>query len=200
MMRVMPSPRPAGPDDLDTVASVLADAFTDDPLMEWAFPDDAARPRLLHAMFTLLAEHRYLPMGDSVVDTAGAASLWQPPSPEGGGDDAFWEHHGGDFAAALDGQVERIATIGVAMADHHPPEPHWYLLAVGTQPAVQGRGLGGALLGHTLARVDEAREIAYLEASSPRSRALYERHGFEVTGELTVEDSPPVWPMVRPAR
>ncbi len=43
---------------------------------------------------------------------------------------------------------------------------------------------------------------AYLEATSPRSRALYERHGFEVTAELrATADSPPMWAMWRePAR
>ncbi len=50
------------------------------------------------------------------------------------------------------------------------------------------------------ARADVDTLPAYLEASSPRNRALYERHGFEVTGEIQVADSPPLWPMLRRPR
>jgi hypothetical protein len=39
---------------------------------------------------------------------------------------------------------------------------------------------------------------AYLEASSARNRALYERHGFEVTEELSLpKGGPPIWLMWR---
>jgi GNAT superfamily N-acetyltransferase len=68
------------------------------------------------------------------------------------------------------------------------------------EPGAQGHGLGGALLAHTLRLADAAGEPAYLEASSTRSRVLYERHGFEVTGELSVDGSPPMWPMWRAPR
>jgi GNAT superfamily N-acetyltransferase len=62
----------------------------------------------------------------------------------------------------------------------------------------QGAGLGSALLRHRLARADADGLPAYLEASSPRSRALYLRHGFEDLGEpVRVADSPPLYPMWR---
>jgi hypothetical protein len=38
---------------------------------------------------------------------------------------------------------------------------------------------------------------AYLEASSPQNRKLYERHGYETMGELIVSDSPALYPMWR---
>jgi hypothetical protein len=39
---------------------------------------------------------------------------------------------------------------------------------------------------------------AYLEASTPRNRALYERHGFTVTEEFVLgKGSPPLWRMWR---
>ncbi|TDC98808.1 GNAT family N-acetyltransferase [Nonomuraea deserti] len=62
----------------------------------------------------------------------------------------------------------------------------------------QGTGLGSAMLRHRLGRADADGLPAYLEASSPRSRALYERHGFEELGEpVRVADSPLLWPMWR---
>jgi hypothetical protein len=50
-----------------------------------------------------------------------------------------------------------------------------------------------------LDRCDAEKVPAYLEATSPRNRALYERHGFEVTEEFTLgPESPPLWRMWRP--
>ena len=67
-------------------------------------------------------------------------------------------------------------------------------------PTKQGHGHGSALLAHALDRCDQDHLPAYLEASSPRNKALYERHGFEEIGVIQAGSSPPMWPMVRPAR
>ncbi len=193
-------PRTAQADDCDLVASVLAEAFTPDPIMAWAFPDEASRPRVLRAMFALVAEHLYLPVGASVVDDRGAVALWQPPDAPGEDSEEFWADHGDAFARAVEGQVERSIALGRATAAHHPPERHWYLPAIGVRTEAHGQGLGGAVLAHSLAAVDAAGEAAYLEATTPLSAALYARHGFAVTAEFVVDDSPPMWAMVRPGR
>jgi ribosomal protein S18 acetylase RimI-like enzyme len=81
---------------------------------------------------------------------------------------------------------------------HHPHQPHYYLAFVGLEPELQGRGIGSRLLRPVLERCDRERMPAYLEASSPRNRALYLRHGFEVTGEFCYpKNGPPSWPMWR---
>ena len=64
---------------------------------------------------------------------------------------------------------------------------------------MQGKGLGGALMRPTLDRCDREGLPAYIEASSVRSAALYERLGFEHIEELRVGGSPPLWLMLRPA-
>jgi GNAT superfamily N-acetyltransferase len=64
-------------------------------------------------------------------------------------------------------------------------------------PLHQVQGLGSALLQHALKVVDRDKLPAYLEATSPDSRRLYERHGFEAIGEIQAADSPPLWPMLR---
>lgn len=188
--------RPAGPDDLGVVVDVLTLAFLDDPWMAWAFPDDARRPERLRALWVFMARDLYLPAGRSTLAPDGeAAALWRPPGfevPEG-----FWAERGPAFVEALGGEVERIGAMGDLMRDVHPREPHWYLLALGVRPEVQGRGLGSALLAATLAVADERQEAAYLEATSTRSRTLYERFGFEVLAELSLEDSPSLWAMWR---
>lgn len=84
--------------------------------------------------------------------------------------------------------------------DHnHLREPHFYIRTLGVATRFQGRGLGTALLRPTLDRCDREGVPAYLEASSERSAALYERLGFVHLGELCIPDGgPPFWPMRRP--
>jgi ribosomal protein S18 acetylase RimI-like enzyme len=86
-----------------------------------------------------------------------------------------------------------------AIEAKHPHDLHYYLPVIGILPEWQGRGFGSALLRPMLERCDREQLPAYLEASSPRNRDLYERHGFEVVEEIHVaKDSPPMWPMRRP--
>ena len=67
-------------------------------------------------------------------------------------------------------------------------------------PGATGEGLGSALLMHALEISDRDKLPAYLEATSPHNRRLYERHGFEAIGEIQAADSPPMWPMLRKPR
>jgi GNAT superfamily N-acetyltransferase len=84
----------------------------------------------------------------------------------------------------------------------HPHEPHYYLPFAGVEPGWQGRGIGAALLRPVLERCDRDGMPAYLEATAPRNRALYERNGFETTDVIELpKKGPPMWLMWRePAR
>jgi ribosomal protein S18 acetylase RimI-like enzyme len=86
------------------------------------------------------------------------------------------------------------------MASYHPPEPHWYLPLLGVDPTRQGQGVGSALLQHATARCDQAGQLAYLESSNPANVPLYERHGFEIVGQIQAGTSPTFHPMVRKPR
>ena len=85
------------------------------------------------------------------------------------------------------------------MEGRHPRKPpHWYLAFMGVAPEWQGRGHGTALMQPALEILDAAGTPAYLESSTPRSRALYQRNGFEVTGEFNLPSAgPPLWQMWR---
>ena len=85
-----------------------------------------------------------------------------------------------------------------SLESDQPHDQHYYLPFVGVVPDWQGRGLGAALLAPVLERCDSERMPAYLEASAPRNRALYERLGFVVTKEFRLgKGSPPLWRMWR---
>jgi GNAT superfamily N-acetyltransferase len=85
------------------------------------------------------------------------------------------------------------------MEGRHPRQPaHRYLAFMGVVPEWQGKGLGTALMKPALDSLDAEGVPAYLESSTPRSRALYQRNGFVVTDEFNLPSGgPPLWQMWR---
>jgi ribosomal protein S18 acetylase RimI-like enzyme len=188
--------RSAGDDDLDGVVDTLSQSFFDDPVMAWSFPDLTVRPRRLDVLWRFVAGGIYLPGGASTtLPGHEAVALWR--TPDDGGHEHFWAANGERFVTAMEGDLERMQAISEAMSQWHPTDPHWYLLALGVRPALQGRGLGSLILEHTLVEIDRRGDCAYLEATSPRSRVLYERYGFEATAEFAADGGPPMWSMWR---
>ena len=184
--------------DLTPSATILAAAFHDDPVVSWLVPDERRRRRDLAGMLRVFAA-RFQPYGENCVnETATGAALWLPPgatfTPE---DDARFDTA---LATAAGEDVERVGQLGEVMDAAHPTDPHHYLMLLGVTPDHQGTGVGSSLLRAVLDIADAADEPAYLEATSPRNRALYERHGFEVTRELRCADCPPLWAMWRDPR
>lgn len=183
--------RQARPDERMAVADVLAQAFAEDPVVRWIFRDDDAGK-----YFRVAARHEHCSPDAADLrldgDRAVGAALWDPPS----------------FRPPLihrlllvpmlltamrPSAAGRGSTATRLMQQHRPKQPHWYLAQLGAiEP---GRGHGSALLRHRLPRISGP---AYLESSNIRNVPLYERHGFVVTGEMTLpDDGPTLWAMWR---
>ncbi len=75
---------------------------------------------------------------------------------------------------------------------------YYYLSFISTAAAARGRGYGSLLMRHITARADAEGRACLLEATSDRSRALYERHAFALYETYRVApDAPPVYFMRR---
>jgi ribosomal protein S18 acetylase RimI-like enzyme len=182
--------------DEDRAIATLTMAFADDAVTRWVLRDPLLYLTYWPPLVKAFGGAAFAGgTADSIDDSSGIA-LWLAPGVAG--DD---EAMGALAAEAIpEAEQEEVFAFMGQMAEFHPPEPHWYLPLIGVDVTKQGRGYGSALLVHALARCDEDHLPAYLEASSPRNKALYERHGFEVTGVIQAGASPPMWPMLRPAR
>jgi N-acetylglutamate synthase-like GNAT family acetyltransferase len=98
-------------------------------------------------------------------------------------------------------RLPRAMEVQRVMAERHLVEPHFYVRTVGVRTALQGQGVGSALMQPTLDRADSAGLPAYIEASTERSAALYARLGFVHMDVLRLpKGGPPVWLMRRPPR
>jgi GNAT superfamily N-acetyltransferase len=183
----------AAPADKDRAIAALELAFAADPVMRWLWPD----PSVYRAAFARLVEAI---AGDSFdqgtamwLDDGRAVALWLPPG-FGVDDDALAQIMLDSVVPEL---LEDLSAFGDLLREHHPVVEHWYLPITGVDPHVQGKGLGSRLLQHALAACDVHDLPAYLEASTARSRMLYERFGFKEIGVIQVGSSPRVWPMLR---
>lgn len=187
------SVRGARPEEVDEVVSCIVAAFITDPISRfaWRSPHEhlGGMAPAARAFGGASFEHGAAVVSD---DFCGAA-LWLPPGVHPDGEALEQVFH--DTAAPE--HLDDLLGTFEAMEGWHPSEPHWYLPMIGVEPNAQRRGLGGALMRHALARCDQDGVPSYLESSNPRNIQLYERHGFEVMGEIQVGSAPVVTPMLR---
>jgi GNAT superfamily N-acetyltransferase len=185
--------------DLPALGRSLAAAFHDDPVLGWIVPDADRRRERFPALFAAFGE-AFLLHDETYVTADGAgAALWSPPGVEPI-IPAHEEVFIGRLTEILEADTERAGQYPEVADTHHPVEPCFYLQFVGVEPGRQGRGTGSRLLSGVLTRCDEQGTPAYLEATSPDNRRLYERHGFETVDELVLPDGPPIWTMWRESR
>lgn len=185
----------AGSDEERAVATQVM-AFAADPVMRWLYPDSESYlrhfPRFVRAFGGRAFENKTAYAGEGF----GGCSMWLPVG----------VHVDPDPVRALFRETleEPIRSETFSILDQmdafHTKEPHWYLSIIGVDPARQREGIGSALLRHSLEPCDREGLIAYLESSNPRNVPLYQRHGFEIIGEIRVGSSPPIFPMLRTPR
>ena len=177
----------------------LALAFEDDPVSCFLHPEPESRAARLErsygAMVPTLTRHGVMYCDDGL----GTAAIWQLPSPPRLSlvPQLLFNLR---IALALGSALPRGRILGELLQKHHIPEPHWYLAILGTRPDQQGKGLGSSAMQPVLTRCDREGSLAYLESSKESNIPFYQRHGFEVVGEIAVPDGPTLWPMKREPR
>lgn len=174
------------------VMQAIVIGFATDPLARWFWPE-AATYLLSGGSFDAFAG-RSLESGTAyVTQNYEGVALWMPPGVE-----PDQERMIGFLEASVSKNIlEEVFSVFEEMDSYHPEIPCWYLPIIAVDPFYQGAGFGSQLMKHALGQVDKAGLPAYLESSNPRNISLYERHGFDVMGEIQVGSSPIVTPMIR---
>ncbi|MGH9273925.1 MAG: GNAT family N-acetyltransferase [Acidimicrobiales bacterium] len=179
--------------DDERAIATMTTAFSHDPVTRWFLPDAHQYLTYWPQFVQAFAGPAFANGTADSIDNCGGVALWLPPGVE-----ADEEAMGAVALEAVpeEAQEEVFGVMG-QMGGFHPDEPHWYLPLIGVDITKRGRRYGSALLRHALERSDRDGVPAYLEASSPLNKPLYERHGFEEIGVIQAGSSPPLWPMVR---
>jgi GNAT superfamily N-acetyltransferase len=190
-------PRVATLADLDGVTETIWEAFRDDPIWRWAFPDEAK----LRPWWRFLIESALRYPWVWVLDDYAAAAVWIPP-----GGSELTEAEEQQVAPLLrelvgDRHADVIQVVERFDSAHPRTQPHYYLSLLGVHPDFRGRGIGMGLLADNLAVIDAEGAAAYLESSNPVNDERYRGAGFERCGELfTPDDAHKVTTMWRAAR
>lgn len=203
--RPTPPIRPMADGELAEVLAVTARAFWHDPLFDFFARDLLHEHHLLPALFRAYLGDVQGPQGEVwVAEHDGrprAVAGWLAPGghPRPAGREAALAGRAA-LAVARARNRRKAVRLLLEIDRHHPSEPHWYLSVLATDPALQGRGIGTALLDPVLARCDAEGLPAYLETQKEANVAWYGRAGFEVSAEVRLPGTPPVWCLRREPR
>lgn len=166
--------------DIVWAAELIARSFAHLDLDRYAVPDDSHRPTIMRDFYHLLTTSAAEGAGE-VMLADGAVAVWfdrtkasaAPPD---------YERRLSDITGPY---LPRFARLNALFDKHEPAEPHWELAFLAVDADQRGRGVGGALMRHMHARLDDEGLAAFLHATNLNNQRLYRRHGY-------VDMDPPV--------
>jgi ribosomal protein S18 acetylase RimI-like enzyme len=194
------------PSGIPDVGEALAEAFFEDALAKFMFPDAEERKAKLPWHFAALARYGVL-FGEVLTNsgTPQGAAVWLPPgssfmtpervaasgldaSPAVLGEEAF-----GRFMGVME-HLEAFHQKDVA------PE-HWYLAGIGVRAEARGMGLAVSWIEEVATRADQRGVPCYLETAEADNVPFYEKRGFTVVRQGTAPvGAVPYWTMRRESR
>ena len=180
--------RPARKDDLPEAIELLAHVFAEDRAVRsiLAYASDHDPVDFARAIYEIQVYGHYFERGKIDLAVEGdkiyGVGLWAKPGEQ---------MSTARFVRLLPRYVKLFGRASAFVARRearaeaaHPPFPHWYTFALGVSPDAQGLGVGSTLLRHGLQRAGNS--PVYLEASTPKSAALYRSFGFVELGEIDI--------------
>jgi len=197
----MPSVTIATPADRPAALRTIVRGFHADPLLRFFFPHDETYAAQAQVFFGFLLDLNLEGGEVLLADDGLAVALWTPPDGLGISDEEIDGRWSADVSPHLeDGAEARLDRFERATKDVAPEGPHRYLGVLATDPDHRGRGLARAVLEPVLERDDADGIGAHLDTCTPENLPFYERFGFGVFGETTIEGGPLLWGLVRAPR
>ncbi|MBW1911604.1 MAG: GNAT family N-acetyltransferase [Deltaproteobacteria bacterium] len=171
---------------LSAAISILADAFNNDPMMNYLFaPSISSYSRSLHEMFRFSCEVRLL-LGwpllgcwNSQNQLVGVAGLSLPG-------DADWppslQQVYRELQTCIGEKSSGLMETYSRLADtNRPKEPHYQLGMIGIDSKQQGHGYGGELIKvlHGMSEDDPFSTGVWLDTENPRNVPWYQKYGYQ---------------------
>ncbi|MBC7810336.1 MAG: GNAT family N-acetyltransferase [Burkholderiales bacterium] len=191
-------------EDSPRVIEMMGRAFAADPLPRFFVPDDPEQ-RFTKAFISLPLKYCF-----------GYGAVHTTPAIEGA---ACWLRPGEELSTVRMlrvGMIPMMIKLGwsgfqrmnkfipVTEELHKEimPKPHWYLWALGVEPALHRQGIASALMHPVLSRADADNVSCYLETMNEQNLPFYERLGFTVGRRIELADGAQkltIWGMRRQA-
>jgi len=184
--------------DLEVATNIQSEAFFNDPLWVYLYPDENQRRWFLYRAFRSffrigLSTGQVYGVGDPIQGIA----VWETPDSKAPTiqdvirSGVVWDGlrlitRPGILAFPrafkVFGEFER-------MRKQYAPEPQFYLSTISVEPLAQGQGLASKLIRPFLKQADARRLPCYTETMTPENVGLYIYYGFEVMEEYSVPDT-----------
>lgn len=193
---------PLRADQFGVAQSTLGEAFRDDPLLHIVAPDAARRERIGEWFMGMVLTYGMRWGEVTTVRDGGAVAVWLPPGATDVSPVRMMKVGllSVPFKAGTNGFLRFMRALSATEKFHKAVKgPHWYLMAIGTRPELQGSGLGSALIDEKLSAADELRLPCYLETATAGNVAFYSKRGFEITGQAEAYGFT-LYGMVRPPK
>ncbi len=163
---------------------LLAQAFHRDPLYTLILPDEDRRRHALGWMFDRVVRYALWYGVVYTTPSVEGVACWLPP-----GQTTLTLPRvvrSGLVASPLKLGLAAYRQFGMYMHytdrwhEQYAPPSHWYLWAIGVDPACQGQGIGSQLLQPILTQADAEGTACYLETETEANVRFYTKHGFKV--------------------
>ncbi len=182
--------------------AAMGRAFLDDPLLKFVIPDYEKRIRATPELYGGIIRYARLYGKAYTTATVEGAACWLPPDQSSPTLIRMlragmlkiplllgWNSY--QRLNAFEAQAENLHK-------HYARKPHWYLWALGVDPARQGKGVGSILLQPVLAQADADETPCYLETQNDKNLPFYEKQGFKVMEAKEIgKGAVTTWAMLR---
>jgi len=183
-------------------AMLLARAFQDDPFYTCVLPDSVKRAHVLPWLQERLLRYGLHYGTVYTTPSVEGVAIWLGPEYSAVGVLGALQTglfllplqlSGPEFQRSL-----RLSNYADRMHKSAVTGRHLYLMQLGVEPALQGQGIGSALLQMFNALADRQALICYLETNNEKNLPLYERNGFAVVSHgQAIPGGAHTWAMLR---
>ena len=193
------------PDDVKKACVMAGNAFQDDPIMVFIYPDEEERKKKAQYGFYMIYNYgiKY-GLAYATSKNLEGTTIWLPPNKVY---PSTWSmmRYGGFYTMRKVGlkmkAMKKTMTIFKYEEErhrYHAPCNHWYFQNIAVEPKEQGKGYGGLLISTMLKTIESDGLPVYVETNTEKAMSIYQKYGFEIVEYGIIPETPvPLWCMLR---
>ena len=193
------------PDHVKEACKVAGNAFQDDPIMIFIYPDEKERKQKSQYGFYMLykygIKHGLTYATSNNLEGITVCLPYSKVYP------STWTmmRYGGFYTMRKVGlkikAMKRTMAIFKYEEERHKhlvPYNHWYFQNIAVKPEEQGKGYGGLLISTIIKKIESEGLPIYVETNTEKNVSIYQKYGFEILEHTIIPKTDvPLWCMLR---
>ncbi len=193
------------PKNVKEACKVAGNAFQDDPIMIFVYPDEKVRKQKAQYGFYMIYNYG-IKHGLTYATSKNleGITIWLPPNKVY---PSIWAmmRHGVFYTMRTVGlkmtEMKRTMIVFKYEEERHKelvPYNHWYFQNIAVEPEEQGKGNGSLLISTMLKTIESDGLPVFVETNTEKAASIYQKHGFEILEHTIIPETPvPLWCMLR---